>query len=162
MDETLLQLAKVIPQNDIDKLRNIIIYQDTDGSFSLYGKYSVVKNTDGSYTVQVLSTYTEIIFHKLSNAIAWCSFDKRNLYRQANRLEQLDKMVYSMDTEIQIQSKLLKKAKDPSSAIIYLSKLTNNKAKKRSFNNEISNFVNESKLWQNRLFDKTKLLSQER
>jgi hypothetical protein len=67
-----------------------------------------------------------------------------------------------MDTEIQIQSKLLKKAKDPSNAIIYLSKLTNNKAKKRSFNNEISNFVNESKLWQNRLFDKTKLLSQER
>lgn len=160
MDETLLQLEKVIPQKDIDKLKNVVIYQDEDGSYNLYGKYCVVKNADGSYTVKVLGTYTEIIFHKLTNAIAWCSFEKRNLYRKANRLHQLDNMIYSMDTEIQIQTKLLKKSKDPSSAIIYLSKLTNNKAKKRSFNNEISVFVNESKRWQNSLFDKTKLLSQ--
>lgn len=160
MDNTLLQLEKVIPQKDIDKLKNVVIYQDEDGSYNLYGRYCVVKNTDGSYAVRVLGTYTEIIFHKLTNAIAWCSFEKRNLYRKADRLHQLDNMIYSMDTEIQIQTKLLKKSKDPSSAIIYLSKLTNNKAKKRSFNNEISVFVNESKCWQNSLFDKTKLLSQ--
>lgn len=160
MDNTLLKLEKVINQKDIDKLRDIVIFQDDDGTINLYGKYIVSKQKDNTYKVNIQGTYTEHIFFKLTNAIAWCSFDKRNLIRKANRLHQLDRLVYSMDTEIQLQSRLLRKAKDPDNAIIYLSKLSNNKAKKRNFANEIVDFINDYKRWQNGLFDKSKLLSQ--
>lgn len=159
MDINFLKLEKVISQKDLDELRDIIIYQEEDGSISLYGKYVVVKTTDGNYKVSVYGTYTEQIFYKLTNAIAWCSFEKRKLYTKASRLHQLDKMVFSMDTEIQLQAKLLKKTKDPNNAIIYLSKLSNNKAKKRGFTKEINDFINEYKTWQNNAFDNSKLLS---
>jgi hypothetical protein len=162
MDKNLLKLEKVISQEYIDELRDIIIYQDIDGSFNLYGKYTVIKTVDGVYKVNVDTTYTEQIFYKLTNAIAWCSFDKRKLYNKASRLQQLDRLVYSMDTEIQIQAKLLKKTKDPSNAIIYLSKLSNNKAKKRNFISELNYFITEYKNYQNGLFDKSKLLSHQR
>jgi len=162
MDKNLLKLEKVISQEYIDELRDIIIYQDIDGSFNLYGKYKVIKTVDGVYKVNVDTTYTEQIFYKLTNAIAWCSFDKRKLYNKASRLQQLDRLVYSMDTEIQIQAKLLKKTKDPSNAIIYLSKLSNNKEKKRNFISELNYFITEYKNYQNGLFDKSKLLSHQR
>lgn len=162
MDSALLKLEKVISQKDLDTLRDIVIFQDEDGSINLYGKYTVLKTIDGNYKVNVNNTYTEQTFFKLTNAIAWCSFDKRNLYNKASRLQQLDKLVYSMDTEIKLQSKLLKKTKDPNNAIIYLSKLSNNKAKKRSFINELNQFILEYKMYQNGLFDKSKLLSHQR
>jgi predicted house-cleaning NTP pyrophosphatase (Maf/HAM1 superfamily) len=89
----------------------------------------------------------------LKNAAAWCSFDKRMLIKQAKRLHELDQMIFSMDTEIQIHSKLMKKSKDEESTLIYLSKLTNNKAKKRSFMNEINDFILDYQRWQTKMFN---------
>lgn len=153
MDKTLETLEKVISKKDIDAIQKIIIYQDSDGSYTAYGRYHIVKNNDGMYRVSVIGTHTVKDFYKLKNAVAWCSFDKRMLYKEARRLHQLDQMVFSMDTEIQIHSKLMKKSKNEEATLIYLAKLTNNKTKKRSFTNEINDFIQEYQRWQTKMFD---------
>ena len=153
MDEKLETLEKVISKKDIEDIQKIIIYQDSDGSYTAYGKYHIVKNPDGIYKVSIIGTHTAKYFYKLKNAAAWCSFDKRMLLKQARRLHQLDQMVFSMDTEIQIHSKLIKKSKDDESALIYLAKLTQNKFKKRSFISEIDDFIQEYQRWQTKMFN---------
>ena len=119
----------------------------------LYDKYVVEKNKKGSYKASKLGTFTENNFYKLKNAVAWCSFDNRTLVKKANRLHQLDQMIFSMDTEIQLHSKLIKKSKDEESTLIYLSKLTQNKSKKRSFANEINDFIQDYQRWQTKMFN---------
>jgi peptide methionine sulfoxide reductase MsrB len=153
MDDTLETLEKVISKKDIAAIQKIIIYQDSDGSYTAYGKYHIVKNSEGMYKVSIAGTHTFNYFYKLKNAAAWCSFDKRMLYKEANRLLHLDQMVFSMDTEIQIHSKLMKKSKNEEATLIYLAKLTNNKTKKRSFTNEINDFIHEYQRWQTKMFD---------
>lgn len=153
MDDALTRLNKVISQKDFDNIQKIIIYQDDDGSYTAYGSYHIFKNKDGIYKVSVLGTHTEKDFYKLKNAVAWCSFDKRSLYKQARRLHQLDQMIFSMDTEIQIHSNLMKKSKSDDTTLIYLAKLTQNKSKKRSFTNEINHFIEEYQRWQTKMFD---------
>jgi hypothetical protein len=151
MDESLF--TKVISKKDIDALKDIIIFREASGEYNIYDRYVVSKNTDGIYTVTVLGTHTEKNFYKLKNAVAWCSFDKRTLYKDANRLHQLDQLIFGMDTEIQIHTGLIKKASTEEAKLIYLSKLTQEKAKKRNFTYELSHFLNDFKRWQDGLFE---------
>lgn len=153
MDDTLIQLEKLISKKDIDALKNIVIFRDDDGTYNLYDRYLINKNQDGLYVVSVIGTHTEKNFYKLKHAVAWCSFDKRDLFKGAKRLHQLDQMIFSMDTEIQIHSKLLKNAKDTDYKIIYLSKLSQDKAKKRKFSDELNRYLVEYKTWQTNMFD---------
>lgn len=153
MDDTLTKLEKIISKKEIDALKNIVIFKESDGTYNLYDKYLINKTHDGLYVVSVIGTYTEKNFYKLKNAVAWCSYDKRNLFKGAKRLHQLDQMIFSMDTEIQLHTKLLKKAKDDDYKIIYLSKLSQDKAKKRKFSDELGRYLTEYQNWQTRLFD---------
>lgn len=153
MNKMAVSFEKVITDKDIDELKKIIIYQENDGSYNIYDKYSIMKNSEGIYVVYVLGTYTEKNFYKLKNAVAWCSFDRRTLYKKAKRLHQLDQMIFSMDTEIQLHSKLVKKTKETENMLIYLAKLTENKAKKRMYNDEISYYIKEYQNWQDKLYN---------
>ena len=153
MDDTLNALSRVIPKKDLNALQDIIIYQDDNGAYNVYGKYVITKTADGTYNVSILGTYTEKSFYKLKNALAWCGFDKRTFIKKAKRLHQLDQMIFSMDTEIQLHTRLIKKKKDVESTLIYLSKLSENKAKKRSYTHELSHFLAEYQQWQTQLFD---------
>lgn len=150
MDEALLR--KVISKREIDALKNIIIFREDNGEYNIYDRYTVNRNVDNTYTVNVLGTYTEKNFYKLKNAVAWCSFDKRGSYKDANRLHQLDQLIFGMDTEIQIHTGLIKKASNEELKLIYLSKLTQEKAKKRNFITELNHFLTEFKRWQDGLF----------
>lgn len=153
MDDTLIAIQKVIPNKDITALKDIIIFQTDDGTYNAYGKYIITRKNDGTYLVSVIGTYTEKNFYKLKNALAWCSLDKRLLIKNAKRLHQLDQMIFGMDTEIQIHNNLIKKTKNEDSALIYLSKLSQNKAKKRSYVHELQFFLNEYQKWQTMMFD---------
>ena len=153
MDDTLLKIQKLVPEKELSALREIVIYQENDSTYNAYGKYMIEKNTDGIYNVSVLGTHTTKNFYKLKNALAWCSFDKRMLYKDSNRLHQLDQLIFGVDTEIQIHSRLVKKSKNEESTLIYLAKLLQNKAKKRSFTNEISDYIGDYQRWQNKMFN---------
>lgn len=151
--DKIAQIESFIPKKEIDQLAKIAIYREEDGSYHLYNRYSIVKNKDGTFTAYVTGTHTEKAFYKLKNAAAWCSYDKRQLYKDASRLHQLDQMIFGMDTEIQIHTALMNKVKDNEQKLIYLSKLTQEKAKKRKFSYELSHFISAYQKWQTALFD---------
>lgn len=154
MDDLMISVIEgAIPKKEIDALKGIIIFRDEDGTYNVYDKYLIRKNEDGIYEVTVNGTHTIKTFYKLKNAVAWCSFDKRNMFKASRRLHQLDQMIFSMDTEIQLHSKLMKKATDSDYKLIYLSKLTQDKAKKKSFSSELNHFLDEYQRWQTSLFD---------
>ena len=153
MDDKLLQLERIIPKKEIDLLKNIVIFRETDGSYNLYDRYIITKNQDGIYVVSVNGTHTEKDFYKLKNAVAWCSYDKRQLYKNADRLHQLDQLIFGMDTEIQLHTGLMNKVKDNDQKLIYLSKLTQEKAKKRKFSYELSQFISAYQKWQSEMFN---------
>jgi sulfatase maturation enzyme AslB (radical SAM superfamily) len=151
MNEKLLEKHLV---KELDHLKKIVIIQLDDGSYELYDKYRIQKKQDGTYLVTVYGTFTEKNFYKLKNATAWCGYDRRNYNRDAKRIHQLDQMIYSMDNEIQIHTALVKKAKVMETKLIYLSKLTEDKAKKRKFSDELSRFLTEFDRYQNKLYDR--------
>ena len=153
MDDAFVAIQKIIPNKELNALKNIIIFQDEDGAYNVYGKYLITKNIDGIYVVSVIGTYTEKNFYKLKNALDWCSFDSRVMIKKAKRLHQLDQMIFSMDTEIQLHTRLIKKSKTEENALIYLSKLSQNKAKKRSYLSELSHSIDEYQRWQTQLFN---------
>lgn len=153
MDDTLNRLEKIISKKEIDALKDIVIFKESDDAYNLYDKYLIVKNDDGIYVVSVIGTFTEKKFYKLKNAVAWCSFDKRNMFKGATRLHQLDQLLFSMDTEIQLHSRLTKKSVDEDYKLIYLSKLSQNKAKKRKYTVELDRYLTEYKNWQNAQFN---------
>lgn len=154
MHDALLAIEQIIPKQEINALKDILIFKEENGEYNIYDKYIVNKNQDGIYVVSVLGTHTQKNFYKLKNAVAWCSFDKRKLYGNARRLHQLDQLIFSMDTEIQIHTGLIKKTKDVENKLIYLSKLTQEKAKKRNFLHELSKYLIDFERWQNKLFNR--------
>lgn len=154
MNNKVLSTLGNIIEKDVDSLKKIIIYPEDNNSYNVYGMYTVVKNKSGSYTVNTIGTHTEKNFYKLKHAITWCNFDKRKLYKKAERIKDLDQLIWSMDTEIQIHLALIKSTKNEEAKIIYLSKLTENRSKKRQFNVEITNYINDFNRYQNELFNR--------
>ena len=61
----------MIPDRDIEAFEKFVIFRDEKGNYNLYNKYDIKKNSDGTYTVNVLGTYTEKTFFKLKNAVTW-------------------------------------------------------------------------------------------
>ena len=153
MDDTIAKLEKVIPLKELQALQNIVIFREEDGTYNVYNKYLIRKNTDGIYMLSIIGSHTEKNFFKLKNAVSWCSYDKRNLIKDARRLHELDQLIYGLETEIQIHSKLMRKTKEVDTKIICLSKLSQEKAKKRMFLYELERYIHDSTDWQNRMFD---------
>lgn len=154
MDDKITFIEKAIPKQELQALKDIIIFRDADGTYNIYGKYLISKDADGIYNVVVIGYHTEKKFYKLKNAVAWCSYDKRNLLKDCKRIHQLDQMIFSMDTEIQLHSKLVKKTQNTENKLIYLSKLTQEKAKKSNFSKELNYYLNEYQKYQTWLFDR--------
>lgn len=153
MYDKTIEIEKILPKEELNALKDIVIFRETDGSYNLYGKYTISKDLDGLYIIEVLGTHTQKSFYKLRNAVVWCSYDKRNLLKDSKRIHQLDQMIFSMDTEIYLHSNLIKKAQSSDFKIIYLSKLIQNKAKKRKYSEEIYRYLLEYQRWQTKLFD---------
>ena len=154
MNDKILSTLEKVTEKELDSLKKIIIFPEGNNSYSVYDRYYVTRNKLGSYTVNVLGTYTEKNFYKLKHAIAWCSFDKRKLYKDAQRLQEVDQLIWSMDTEIELHLSLLKNTKDDTTKLIYISKLTENRYKKRQYNKELSSFISNFDRYQNQLFDR--------
>lgn len=152
-DKLLSSLEAIIPKKEVNNLKEIVIIQNDNNSYVVYDKYVVEKNKKGSYKASKLGTFTENNFYKLKNAVAWCSFDKRKLYKSASRLIELDRMIWAMDTEIELHLEHLKNSVDTNSKLIYISKLTENRYKRKQYSNELLSFISDFDRYQTSLFN---------
>lgn len=148
------RIEKVIQKHSIGELTDIVVYQEEDGSFNLFNQYVIRKIDNTHYEVSMITTMTQHVFTKLRNAVAWCTHDKRNQIMDAKRIIELDRHLDGAQTAIDIYSEMAKKAKNIEYKLIYLAKLTEEKSKKRSFSDEMDDFVEKSRIWQIKRFER--------
>ena len=147
------QLAKLMKPNFIGELEDVIIFQNTDGSYELFNMYHITKNNNNEYIVKMHTTFTIHNFNTLKHAVAWCTFDKRNMFYQANRILKLDNLLAGLEVDISLHTRLFKNAKTTDDRLIFLSKLSEDKLKKREFTDELYTYINDSKRWQTKRFN---------
>lgn len=150
-DKLLRKLTKTIPESELKKLSELSIIQLSDGSYLLFSKYSIKKN-DGCYIVEMDKIAGTKSFNILKNAVAWCTYDKKNNIYDTNRIYLLDNKLSSVDAAIQVHQKLAKKAKNLEEKLIYLAKLGEEKMEKKQILEELDRYVESSKIWQSKQF----------
>lgn len=147
------KIEKIMTPPELTALADLIIYQDSDGSYQLFNKYVIQKSVGAGFDVTSTVSDTCHKFFTLKNATAWCIFDKRNKFFETRRISDLDAKLGSVDIDIQIHQKMFKKAKSSDDQLIYLAKLTEDQIKKRMMTDELDRYTKESKSWQNRRFE---------
>jgi len=148
------KLQKMIPNSEMNSLKDLIIYQETDGSYQLFDRYVIRKNSLSEYVVTATFTDAPYTFNTLKNATAWCIFDKRDKFYEARRILELDNKLGGIEVDILIHQKLFKKAKLDEDLLINIAKLNEDRIKKQMIMEELDGYVAESKVWQERRFER--------
>ena len=147
----------MIKEKILNNLKDIVIIQDSDGSYKLFNRYCITKTTD-EFTVTVNTSYTTHSFSTLRNATIWCVADKRNQIYAANRIRDLDRKLGSLDADINVYSNLIKRNKKIDDKLIFLTKLDEARSRKNDLTAELNGYVISSKIWQTKQFQKPNIL----
>ena len=147
------QLEKLMKTDFVGKLEDVIIFQNPDNSYELFNMYHINRSDTNEYIVKMHTTFTTHNFNTLKHAVAWCTFDKRNMLYQSNRILKLDNLLAGLEVDISLHTKMFKNAKNTDDKLIFLSKLSEDKMKKRQITDELYTYINDSKKWQNRRFN---------
>lgn len=146
------KLDRMISTSEFAKLQDVVIFQDTDGTYNLFNKYHILKK-DTNEAVVLLNNGDQIYsFFNIKNAVCWCVMDKLGKYSLANRVIDLDMNLSSVEVHISIHSKLFKKAKKTEDKLIYLAKLNQDKLQKKAMTEELSQYLRDSYYWQQKRF----------
>lgn len=146
---TIAKVEKFFAKEYYLKYKDILIFQNDDGSYELFDKYHISKEING---YKVVSNSIEKIFASLKNAVTWCVFDSRNKMHQSKRIEYLDKMLAGTEVNIMIHKNLIKKTSDLENKLIYVSKLSQEQVRKKEMLEELDEFIVQSKTWQTSKF----------
>lgn len=144
-------LTRMFSKEKLSKLEREIIYQDTNGTYRLYGEYSIKKNDEG-YLMSKDATHTVHIFTELKNAVTWVTFDKSNYIMDASRVLYLDSILSGTLENLKLHQKLAKNGKNLEARTIILTKLNEDMLKKQKLLTELENFVNKANAWQHKQF----------
>ena len=142
----------MLPHPDFKALQDIVVYQLADGSYQLFNKYCIEKQSH-SYVVTMEPISSTHSFSSLKTATAWCIFDKRMKFYESRRILELDAKLSSLDFDFNLHQKMLKRATTPESQLIAAAKLYEAKVKKQSMSDELESYLIDSKNWQHRRFD---------
>ena len=138
--------------SEFAKLQDVVIFQDTDGTYSLFNKYHIRKKDVNNVTVSLNNGDDVNSFFSMKNAVCWCVLDKIGKYQLANRVIDLDMHLSSLEVHISIHSKLFKKAKKTEDKLIYLAKLNQDKLQQKAMSEELSKYIQDSYIWQQKRF----------
>jgi len=147
-EQIMSKLERTITPAEIEKLADLSVLQNSDGSYSLYNKY-IIKKIDGRYLVTRNDlAESNNYFYLLKHAVTWCTYDKRNRIMDSKRIQDLDIQLTRVESSIAIHQNLTNKTKDVDNKLIYLAKLGEEKIIRSRINKELENYVYESKIWQ--------------
>jgi hypothetical protein len=148
------QLEKLMKSDFIEGLEDVIIFQNPDGSYELFNTYYINKTVKNEYIVSMSTTFTTHSFNELKHAVAWCTYDKRNLLYQAQRIVLLDNLLAGLEVDISLHTKRFKNTKNSDDKLIFLAKLSEDKLKKKNMTGELYTYINDSKRWQTNRFNR--------
>lgn len=146
------KLDNLISNTEFERLLDIIIFQEVDGSYSLFNKYKIKKTSNTDIEVSLIKGDKINSFFNIKNAVCWCVLDKLGKYNLANRVIDLDLILTSVDMHISIHTNLFKKSKKTEDKLIYLAKLNEDKLQKKAMTEELNGYIQNSYNWQQRRF----------
>ena len=146
------KLDRMISNSEFAKLQDVVIFKDTDGTYSLFNKYHIKKKDTNDVVVSLNNGDDVNSFFSMKNAVCWCVLDKIGKYQLANRVIDLDMHLSSVEVHISIHSKLFKKAKKTEDKLIYLAKLNQDKLQQKAMSEELSKYIQDSYIWQQKRF----------
>ena len=146
------KLDRMISNSEFAKLQDVVIFKDTDGTFNLFNKYHIKKKDVNDIVVSLNNGDDVNSFFNMKNAVCWCVLDKIGKYHLADRVINLDMHLSSLEVHISIHSKLFKKAKKTEDKLIYLAKLNQDKLQKSAMSEELSKYIQDSYIWQQKRF----------
>lgn len=145
------KFKRVISKQEMERLKDIAIFQNPNGIYEVFNSYLIDKKPEGAI-VKLHNGDTINSFYNLKNAMCWCIFDKRGRYNSANRIVELDLKLSAIDVSMTLHQRLFKKSKDTDTKLIYLAKLNEDKHKKRQMTDELNAYLAESDYWQQSKF----------
>ncbi|MFY8211778.1 MAG: hypothetical protein ACOVLB_03850 [Candidatus Nanopelagicus sp.] len=146
------KIGKILTPVELTNLQDIVVFRQNDGTYSLFNKYLINKTKTQSYLVTATKSDINKTFHSLKNAVAWCIFDKRNKFYEANRLLDLDSKLGGLEVAITLHKKLVKNSIDTNTKLIFLAKLSEEKIKQQRITSEIESYTTASNNWQTKRF----------
>lgn len=146
------KLEKFFVKELSSDLLEIFIVDCPDGSYELFNKYRVEPQPEGYFKVTPFTVTEEHTFSSKKTAFTWCVFDKYKKIKESKRIEELDLLLGGIEVSMAQQKKLLAKAPNSETKLIYLAKLQEAKLKKNIMLKEINTYINISRHWQSNKF----------
>ena len=105
------------------------IWKNSDGDYTVFGRYSIVKESQG---YRVHCALTDVgVFHTTKSALSWCIADKFKQYNVARDLMQLDNSLHHLTVDISTRAAIGDRTKNDDQREIILTKLENKILKKK-------------------------------
>ncbi len=145
------RVEKFFSTSYVNNLSKILIFQNENGEYELFNKYLITKENE-TFKIHFNSGTSIKLFSSLRHAVTWCVFDNKNKFSQAKRIEYLDKMIAGADVNITIHKRLIDRTNDLEHRLIYVSKLSQEQAKKQQMLEEVQDFILQSKRLQTKKF----------
>ena len=137
-------------------IQDVLITKDSNGRYSLFGKYSIVPTNIGYHKVVSGTMEYPIVFVQLKNAVTWCTLVNANKHKEAKRVVDLDLRLCSIDFDLTVHRNILKKTTESDAKWVYIIKVQEDIFKRRVIVEEINSYINSSKTIQHRKFDQNK------
>lgn len=135
----------------VKDLVKISIIKNSDGSYELFDKYTIVSKNK-KYTIETKHCYDTLEFYTLQNAVTWCIFTQKEKFTEANRIYNLDKVIEGVNFSIMSLKDKLDKSYDLDDITIYSCKLSQDEAKRQQLLYELSSYRSQANYWQRHHF----------
>ena len=146
-------LKKLLDFKEITFIQQYIVYEDTDGSYVLYGEYNI-KYINGFYVLNKNHTFTTVKFNFMKNAIIWAILDKYNKIAELREIENLDVTYASSNSHIELQKRLISTAKSLDILALASTKLQEEQIKIERISQRIHDYVSMANRCQENMFRK--------
>jgi len=146
-------LKRILDKDNISEVQKYIIYPNEDG-YIMYNEYVIKTTKHGSCVIEKFNTFTVKNFNTVRNAVMWATLDKSNKIMYAKKVEELDILLASTDSHIQLQQKLLKSRNTTDTMGLAYTKLNEEALKKRNIIHELDNYASISSMLQDQQFNK--------
>jgi len=151
---TVSKLNKFFDDELNSDLRDILITCDRYGRYTLFGEYSISPTKSGYYRVRGNNTNIELT--NIKNALAYVTLVHAGKYSEANRIQQLDLSLCSVNVDLAAYRNILKNKSDLDSKLIYIIKIQEDSIKRRRIVEEIKSHINSSIRIQERNFNRAR------
>ena len=144
------EVTRLLQKEFPDILPNAI-WQNDDGSYSVFGKYTIMRESSG---FRVYCSATDVgIFSSTRTALSWCVADKYRAFTTARELHEIDQKITNLTNDIAVRAAIADRSQRWEFSDTIGVKLESKIIKKKQLENQLAKCVNWAKYTQQRGFN---------